>query len=99
MPAHYREVAVIGAIILASSMTLPAFSIGAEITAQLEYIGTATMNPDGTIVLHLTRTADGTPADAVLAYPPGDPQYDEVLRHLGGLTPRESKLVPPWADG
>jgi hypothetical protein len=29
MPAHYREVAVIGAIILAGSMTLPAFSIGA----------------------------------------------------------------------
>jgi len=56
------------------------------------------MNPDGTIVLHLTRTADGTPADAILTYSPGDPQYDEVLRHLGGLAPRESKPIPPWPD-
>jgi hypothetical protein len=26
----------------------------------------------------------------------GDPYYNDVLRHLGGLVPGQTKPVPPW---
>jgi hypothetical protein len=93
MSANYSKIAVIGAIALTDSISLPAFSIAAETAVHVEYIGTATMNNDGTIVLHLVRTADGTPAEGFFTYSPGDPQYEVLLHHLGGLSPRESKLI------
>lgn len=60
-------------------------------------IGSATMTDDGTIVLTLRATGRGI-GDAQIKYPPGSPHYAEVLRHIGGLKPGESKLVPPWPD-
>jgi len=63
-------------------------------------IGVATMMPDGTIVLHLrAEGANGLLGDAVFKYPPKHPEYREVLAHLGGLKPGESKPVPPWPSG
>ena len=61
-------------------------------------IGSARMKPDGTIVLQLRATdpASGAMGDAQFEYPPGHPQYQEVLKHIGGLKPGEDKLVPPW---
>lgn len=60
-------------------------------------IGTATMEPDGTIVLQLSaKGPGGTIGDSLIRYPPGHPQYREVLDHLGGLHPGENKPVPPW---
>jgi hypothetical protein len=64
--------------------------------AELTYIGSATMAADGTITLHLTRTADGKFAEGVLTYKIGDPDYQDVLAHLGGMKPGETKPVPPW---
>lgn len=62
-------------------------------------IGVATMRPDGTILLQLrAEGADGLEGDALLTYPPTDPEYENVLQHLGGLTPGQSKPVPPWPD-
>jgi hypothetical protein len=62
-----------------------------------DQIGTATMNADATIVLQLRATAsDGTTGDGQLIYPPAHPRYAEILRHVGGLRPGESKPVPPW---
>ena len=64
-----------------------------------ESIGSATMKADGTIVLQL-RAADqtGRRGDAQIVYPPSHPQYQEVLKHLGGLKPGEEKHVPPWPE-
>ena len=60
-------------------------------------IGTATMTPDGTIVLNLRAEGDdGTVGNALLKYQKGDAQYDDVIEHVGGLTPGECKLVQPW---
>ena len=60
-------------------------------------IGSATMTPDGTIVLTLrAQGAGGTIGDGRFTYPKGHKEYDAVLKHLGGLKPGESKLVPPW---
>ena len=62
-------------------------------------IGTATMLADGTIVLYLiARGPGGIVGHGQLTYPPDHPQYAEVLRHLGGLRPGETRSVPPWPD-
>jgi hypothetical protein len=62
-------------------------------------IGTASMAEDGTI--HLDLRAEGEAGEhgmALFSYPPSHPEYQMVLRHLGGLKPGEEKLVPPWPD-
>jgi hypothetical protein len=62
-------------------------------------IGVATMGPDGMIELRLRATGPGgMVGEGFLTYPPSDPQYAEILRHLGGLKPGETKSVPPWPD-
>ena len=57
------------------------------------------MNPEGSIVLQL-RASDprGMVGDAQFVYSPSHLQYDEVLRHVGGLRPGETKPVPPWPE-
>lgn len=62
-------------------------------------IGTATMAPDGTIELRLRATGPGgMVGEGFLTYAPSDPQYAEILRHLGGMKPGETKSVQPWPD-
>lgn len=62
-------------------------------------IGVATMSADRSIRLQLRAEGEGgTIGDAMFVYAPGDPHYDEVLAHLGGLTPGETKPVPPWPE-
>lgn len=61
-------------------------------------IGSATMKPDGTIQLLLRAEGGGAVGDALLTYPKTHPQYAEILRHLGGLKPGQSKPVPPFPD-
>jgi hypothetical protein len=59
-------------------------------------IGTAQMSADGVITLHLRSLWPDPSADSDIRYAPGDPQYDEIKQHLGGIAPGESKQVPPW---
>ncbi len=60
-------------------------------------IGTASMSEDGTIHLDLrAEGAEGEHGMALFSYAPSHPEYQSVLRHLGGLKPGEEKLVPPW---
>jgi hypothetical protein len=60
-------------------------------------IGVATMADDGTIRLQLiARSDDGAIADGILVYRAGDTQYNEVLKHVGGIKPGEEKPVPAW---
>jgi hypothetical protein len=60
-------------------------------------IGVATMERDGTVTLQI-RTANGIHGHARLVYPPTHPAYADILKHLDGLKPGESKPVPPWPD-
>src|SRR5258706_6853169 len=62
------------------------------------YFGTAAMLDDGTLALHLRLTSNGKPVSDVLTYKISDRAYDNVLRHLGGLRPGETKLFTPWKD-
>jgi hypothetical protein len=56
------------------------------------------MLDDGTLALHLRLTHDGKPVSDVLTYKISDRAYDNVLRHLGGLRPGETKPFTPWKD-
>ena len=60
-------------------------------------IGAATMLEDGTILLQLRATGPGGMiGDALLRYPPSDPNYAAVRAHLPGLHPGRSVPVPPF---
>jgi hypothetical protein len=55
-------------------------------------IGTALMSADGTITLNFT----GPIMRGALAYRRGDPQYQRILSHIGGIQPGQKKPVPPF---
>jgi hypothetical protein len=58
----------------------------------------AAMSDDGTLSLHLRLTSDGKPVEDTLIYKVTDRAYDNVLRHLGGINPGETKQFRPWKD-
>jgi len=60
--------------------------------------GDAKMMEDGTIVVNLRRTREGINVSGIVKYPINSPHYKEVLDHLGGMLPGETKLVPAWDD-
>jgi hypothetical protein len=64
----------------------------------MPYVGTAAMLDDGTISLHLRLNTDSKAVDDTLVYKVSDHAYDNVLRHLGGLRPGETKEFSPWKD-
>jgi hypothetical protein len=64
----------------------------------MPYAGTAEMLDDGTLSLHLRLTSDGKALNDTLVYKASDRAYDNVLRHLGGLQPGETKQFRPWKD-
>jgi hypothetical protein len=55
-------------------------------------IGTALMAADGTITLNFT----GPIMRGALAYHRGDPQYERIVSHIGGIQPGQKKPVPPF---
>ena len=60
-------------------------------------IGTATMLPDGTVVLQLRAGGPGgAQGDARLRYAPADPRYRVVRDHLPTLRPGRTVPVPPF---
>jgi hypothetical protein len=62
-------------------------------------IGSATMEADGTIVMMLrAEGAGGMVGDAMFSYPPDHAEYQNVLDHLCGLEPGQTKPVPPWPE-
>jgi len=56
------------------------------------------MQDDGTLTLHLRLTSDGKAVNDTLVYKVSDRAYDHVLRHLGGLSPGDTKQFRPWKD-
>ena len=63
-----------------------------------DFIGFVNMEADGTIILRLNAYADGgkTVGHGYFRYPPGNSEYEEVLRHVGPIKPGEGKPVRPW---
>ncbi|HXZ66996.1 MAG TPA: hypothetical protein VEH07_00235, partial [Alphaproteobacteria bacterium] len=58
------------------------------------YIGTAKMRRDGSIELRLYSTSNGADAHLFQVLHKGDKLYAEVISHVGGLKPGQTKLVP-----
>jgi hypothetical protein len=72
----------------------------ANVNESSKYIGAATMEENGDIVMTLRAESKDSPiiGDAQFRYKPGSPGYADVLRHLGGLRPGETKPVLPWPN-
>lgn len=64
----------------------------------MPYSGTATMQDDGSLTLHLQHGSDGKEVNGTLTYKTTDRGYDSVLRHLGGLDPGDTRSFTPWKD-
>jgi hypothetical protein len=62
----------------------------------VDSVGRAKMAADGTITLQLRSLWPDPIAESELVFAPDDPQYEEIKHHLGGITPGESKPVPPF---
>jgi hypothetical protein len=62
----------------------------------VESIGVAVMDRDGVITLRIRSLAPGPIAESEIRYAPNDPRYDEIVKHLGGLSPGQTKPVRPW---
>lgn len=57
-------------------------------------IGTARMEPDGTIVLDLMAREGAMVGQGRVVHPPRHSRYEAILRHLGGQRAGEAKQVP-----
>ncbi len=63
-----------------------------------EYIGVATMKPDGTIVLRLRMQLPEGVGDGQQEYSTRHPQYTSILAHIGELKPGQTVSVRPWPE-
>jgi hypothetical protein len=59
-------------------------------------VGTITMAADGKIDLVLRTLPPGPVGETLLHYAPTDAKYKQMIDHVGGLKPGETKLLPPW---
>jgi hypothetical protein len=69
---------------------------------QGEPIGSATLDRDGVLTVMLRaescETGNRMVGDAAFFYTRKDKQFYEICHHVGGLTPGQSKAMPPWPD-
>lgn len=73
-----------------------------DLDEQPTSIGIATMEANGDIVLRLRAPLGDDPSEGFgegyFRYSPGTADYQNVLDHVGGLKPGESKPAPPWPE-
>jgi hypothetical protein len=94
-----NRIAAAALIMLCAAGACPAQEIrSSDARPSMPYVGTAAMLDDGSISLHLRLTTDGKSVNDTLVYKVSDRGYDNVLRHLGGLRPGETKEFRPWRD-
>lgn len=62
------------------------------------YVGTAYMQPNGTLELRLrAETDDGLVGEAMVVYAPDDERYAGMLAHLGEIKPGQSVPIKPFS--
>jgi hypothetical protein len=61
----------------------------------IDTVGMAKMSADGTIALRIRSLWYQPLGEHYFVYAPGDPHYDAIKRHLGGIAPGQTKPVPP----
>ena len=72
--------------------------LAAENPASEPSVGVARMLENGTILVGIRGPGPGGPLQAVLMVEPGDTNYQQIIDHVGGLKPGETKSIPPWPD-
>src|SRR5258705_10164224 len=72
--------------------------LAAENSDPAPSVGVATMLENGTILVGIRGPARDGPLQAVLMVEPGDTNYQQIIEHVGGLKPGETKSIPPWPD-
>jgi hypothetical protein len=73
-------------------------ALAAENPAPAPSVGVATMLENGTILIGVRGPAVDGPLQAVLMIEPGDTNYQQIIDHVGGLKPGETKSIPPWPN-
>src|ERR1700687_1135209 len=73
-------------------------ALAAENPAPGPSVGVATMLENGTILIGIRGPAVDGPLQAVLMIEPGDTNYQQIIDHVGGLKPGQTKSIPPWPD-
>jgi hypothetical protein len=63
---------------------------------QVASIGVATMTDDGVLTLRLRSLPPGPIGEGTMRYKPGDREYEDIKKHIGGIKPGETKPVRPW---
>jgi hypothetical protein len=61
-----------------------------------KYIGSVEMTRDGVLHVALRVEEDGMRGDSWYDLKRGDPRYDEMIQHVGGLKRGKSKSVPAF---
>ena len=77
-------------------LTCSGAALAAENPAAAPSVGVATMLENGTILIGIRGPAVDGPLQAVLMIEPGDTNYQQIIDHVGGLKPGETKSIPPW---
>ena len=86
--------APLAALLLACSGSV----LAAENPASEPSVGVARMLENGTILIGIRGPGVDGPLQAVLMVEPGDTNYQQIIDHVGGLKPGETKSIPPWPD-
>jgi hypothetical protein len=61
-------------------------------------VGTANMDAAGIVYLRLRSVDHGMVAEAMKVVKPTDSDYADIVKHLGGIKPGESKPIPPFPE-
>jgi hypothetical protein len=96
---RHRRLMLIGLPILLAANSCAAAPKGKVMEAaqaEVESIGAATQEADGTIVLMLRAIGPDAIGDALLRYPPTHPQYAMIKAHVGPIPPGKSVSVRPF---
>jgi len=54
-----------------------------------------TMTDDGVLTLRLRSLPPGPIGEGTMRYKPGDPEYEDIKKHIGGIAPG---AIPPCAE-
>jgi hypothetical protein len=84
------------ALFLLISLSYCPLSLADDASKSTPSIGVATMEKDGTIRMRLRSAGPGPAGEGSFSYAKTNPDYNKVLKHIGGLKPGEIKSVPPW---
>jgi len=99
MGAETMKTTTVAAIMLCAADPCAAQQIrSSDARPSMPYAGTAVMQDDGTLTLRLRVTSDGKAVSDTIIYKVSDRAYDNVLRHLGGMRPGDTRQFGPWKD-